>query len=88
MDSDRSNAVQAAKNMCNTCGTTCQKCQKGKMLHVVFGYITNQMMEDEAAGKIVLGGCLMPSSPEHQCNACHASVGGDELAALWHKSRS
>ena len=65
-----------------------KKCQKGKMLHVVFGYITNQMLEDAAAGRYALGGCLMPTSPVHRCNTCAASVGGDELAAIWRKSRS
>jgi hypothetical protein len=88
MNSDGGKAVQAAESTCSTCGTTCQKCRSGKMLHVVFGYITNQMMEDEAAGKIVLGGCLMPSSPKHQCNACHAFVGSDDLSPLWRKPRS
>jgi len=58
------------------------------MLHVVFGYITNQMLEDEAAGRYALGGCLRPTSPVHRCNTCAASVGGDELAAIWRKSRS
>ena len=88
MNSDGSNAVQAAGNACNTCGTFCQKCQKGKMLHVVYGYITNQMLQDAAAGRYALGGCLTPSSPVHRCSACGASVGGDELTALWRKSRS
>jgi hypothetical protein len=88
MNSDGSNAVQAAGNTCITCGTTCRKCQKGKMLHVVFGYITNQMLEDEAAGRYALGGCLKPSGPVHRCSACRESVGGDELTALWRKYRS
>ena len=88
MNSDGSNAVQAAGNTCNTCGTFCQKCQKGKMLHVVYGYITNQMLQDAAAGRYALGGCLKPSGPVHRCSACGASVGGDELTALWRKSRS
>ena len=88
MNSDGSNAVQAAGNACNTCGTFCQKCQKGKMLHVVYGYITNHMLQDAAAGRYALGGCLTPSSPVHRCSACGASVGGDELTALWRKSRS
>ena len=88
MNSDGSNAVQAAGNACNTCGTFCQKCQKGKMLHVVYGYITNQMLQDAAAGRYALGGCLKPSGPVHRCSACRASVGGDELTALWRKSRS
>jgi hypothetical protein len=57
------------------------------MVHVVFGYITNQMLEDEAAGRYALGGCLKPSGPVHRCSACGASVGGDELTALWRKSR-
>jgi hypothetical protein len=88
MNSDEINADQKVKNSCITCDTTCQRCQKGKMLHVVFGYITNQMLEDEAAGRYALGGCLKPSGPVHRCSACRASVGGDELTALWRKSRS
>jgi hypothetical protein len=88
MNSDEINADQMVKNSCITCDTTCQRCQKGKMLHVVFGYITNQMLEDEAAGRYALGGCLKPSGPVHRCSACRASVGGDELTALWRKSRS
>lgn len=88
MNSDGSNAVQAAGNTCITCGTTCRKCQKGEMLHVVFGYITNQMLEDEAAGSYALGGCLKPTGPVHRCNACGASVGGDKLLALVRKRRS
>jgi hypothetical protein len=58
------------------------------MLHVVFGYITNQMLEDEAAGRYALGGCLKPSGPVHRCSACGASVGGDKLLALVRKRRS
>jgi hypothetical protein len=88
MNSDGINADQKVKNTCITCDTTCQRCQKGKMLHVVFGYITNQMLEDEAAGRYALAGCLKPSGPVHRCSACRASVGGDELTALWRKSRS
>jgi hypothetical protein len=88
MNSDEINADQKVKNSCITCDTTCQRCQKGKMLHVVFGYITSQMLEDEAAGRYALGGCLKPSGPVHRCSACRASVGGDELTALWRKSRS
>ena len=88
MNSDVSNPGQEVKDTCLTCDTTCERCQKGKMLHVVFGYITNQMMEDDAAGRYALGGCLMPTGPVHRCNACGASVGGDELAAIWRKSRS
>ena len=88
MNSDESNTGQAVTDTCTTCNTTCQSCQKGKMLHVVFGYITNQMLEDEAAGKIALGGCLTPSSPVHRCSSCGASVGGDKLTALWRQSRS
>ncbi len=87
MNSDEINADQMVNNSCITCDTTCERCQIGKMLHVVFGYITNQMLEDEAAGRYALGGCLMPSSPVHRCSACGASVGGDELTALWRKSR-
>jgi hypothetical protein len=88
MNSDRRNPKQEAKRTCLTCDTTCQKCQKGKMLHVVFGYITNQMLEDEAAGSYALGGCLKPTGPVHRCNACGASVGGDKLLALVRKRRS
>ena len=88
MNSDEINADQMVKNSCITCDTTCEKCQKGKMLHVVFGYITNQMLEDAAAGRYALGGCLKPTGPVHRCNTCAGSVGGDELAAIWRKSRS
>ena len=88
MNSDVSNSGQEGKRTCLTCDTTCERCQKGKMLHVVFGYITNQMLEDEAAGRYALGGCLRPTSTVHRCNTCAASVGGDELAAIWRKSRS
>jgi hypothetical protein len=88
MNSGMSKANHEARRACPTCDTSCQRCQKGKMLHVVFGYITSQMMEDEAGGRYALGGCLMPTSPAHRCNTCAASVGGDELAALWRKSRS
>ena len=88
MNSDEINADQMVKNSCITCDTTCERCQIGKMLHVVYGYITNQMLEDEAAGRYALGGCLKPTGPVHRCNACGASVGGDELTALWRKSRS
>ena len=88
MNSDEINADQMVKNSCITCDTTCERCQIGKMLHVVYGYITNQMLEDEAAGRYALGGCLTPSGPVHRCSACGASVGGDELTALWRKSRS
>ena len=88
MNSRMSESKQEANGTCPTCDTTCEKCQKGKMLHVVFGYITNQMLEDNAAGRYALGGCLRPTSPVHRCNICAASVGGDELAANWRKSRS
>jgi len=88
MNSDGINADQKVKNTCITCDTTCQRCQKGKMLHVVFGYITNQMLEDEAAGRYALGGCLKPSGPVHRCSACGESVGGDKLLALVRKRRS
>jgi hypothetical protein len=88
MNSDEINADQKVKDTCLTCDTTCQRCQKGKMVHVVFGYITNQMLEDEAAGSYALGGCLKPTGPVHRCNACGASVGGDKLLALVRKRRS
>ena len=88
MNSGMSNSKQEANRTCLMCDTTCEKCQKGKMLHVMFGYITNQMLEDDAAGRYALGGCLKPTGPVHRCNACSASVGGDELAAIWRKSRS
>jgi hypothetical protein len=87
MNSDENTTSQAVTDTCTRCNTTCQRCQEGKMLHVVFGYITNQMLEDEAAGRYALGGCLKPSGPVHRCSACGASVGGDELTALWRKSR-
>ena len=88
MNSGMSNSKQEANRTCLMCDTTCEKCKEGKMLHVVFGYITNQMLEDNAAGRYALGGCLMPTSPVHRCTTCAASVGGDELAAIWRKSRS
>ena len=87
---DRSDESVGGKvaEICLTCETACGRCGEGKMLHVVFGYITNRMLEDEAAGSYALGGCLKPTGPVHRCNACGASVGGDKLLALMRKRRS
>lgn len=54
------------------------------MTHVVFGFITHQMLEDETAGRYAVGGCLVPPRPEHRCNVCGLLVRGDEvLTGVW-----
>lgn len=74
--------------LCPTCDTACQRCRKGKLTHVVFGFITHQMLEDEAAGRYVVGGCLVPPCPAHRCNACGSLVRGDVApTGIWGASR-
>ena len=56
-------AIQRKPAQCPHCGA--------KLLRVLYGEPTPEMMKKEEAGKLILGGCCIgPDSPDYRCFGC------------------
>ena len=54
-------------------GSTCPTCTKAKLVPLIFGLPGMDLVEQEARGEIVLGGCVSGEfPPELQCLGCSA----------------
>ena len=54
-------------------GSTCPTCKKAKLVPLIFGLPGMDLVEQEARGEIVLGGCVSSEfPPELQCLGCSA----------------
>ena len=50
----------------------CPKCGARTGIPILYGYPSPGMIEEDAAGKIELGGCIRTfDDPEWSCRACH-----------------
>ena len=50
---------------------TCPDCGSTEVVPIAYGIATDESLEEERQGKIVLGGCLMsPDNPAWCCKAC------------------
>ena len=50
---------------------TCPRCGSRGALPIVYGMPFPEMVEESAAGRVALGGCVIfPESPDWRCVAC------------------
>jgi hypothetical protein len=50
----------------------CPNCQSPDILDIVYGYPSNDLIEDSYKGKVRLGGCCVDeSNPNWQCELCN-----------------
>ena len=56
----------------------CPFCGKRHTIPIQYGMPTNEVFQDEQAGKIKLGGCIISKdNPNRYCKDCHKSFGKD-----------
>ncbi len=49
----------------------CPRCGSDEVLPIVYGMPSEEGIEKSAAGRVLLGGCMVwPESPEWRCVAC------------------
>jgi hypothetical protein len=50
----------------------CPRCGSADVLPIIYGYPSEKMIEDSAAGRISLGGCTIwqGESPAFECDSC------------------
>ena len=55
---------------------TCPRCKAEiRPVPIVYGFPSAEMWEDEQAGKVRLGGCVVwDESPDYSCPACEAML--------------
>ena len=59
----------------------CPNCNSENIIDIIYGYPTDELLEDSKAGRVVLGGCIVePSNPIFKCNNCFKRFG--ELGEL------
>ena len=49
----------------------CPRCSSSKVLPIVYGYPSEDLMAEAEAGKVRLGGCIVsPGDPDRACGEC------------------
>jgi hypothetical protein len=49
----------------------CPRCQSDEVLAIAYGLPSPEMVEESAAGRVDLGGCMItPESPDSHCVRC------------------
>ncbi len=49
----------------------CPKCNSDKVVPILYGYPSGDMVEKLSRGEIEIGGCIvMPDNPKWHCNNC------------------
>ena len=49
----------------------CPRCNSDKVLPILYGLPSDEMVEASVRGKIALGGCaVFPGNPDYTCNNC------------------
>jgi hypothetical protein len=49
----------------------CPRCHSDEVLPIVYGLPSPATVEESAAGRVALGGCMItPESPDWQCEMC------------------
>ena len=67
-------------------GSTCPACTKAKLVPLIFGLPGMDLVEQEARGEIVLGGCVSGEfPPELQCLGCSAQFYRKSEGVLLHE---
>ena len=61
-----------------TAPTRCPRCDSARVLPIAYGYPSLEMVEESAAGRVLLGGCLIfPDYLHWRCLDCgHAGQTG------------
>ena len=61
--------------------TRCPRCNSEEAVRVVYGMPSKEMVEESAAGRVALGGCVVfPDAPDFTCQNCGHEWRGDEAA--------
>jgi hypothetical protein len=51
--------------------TTCPRCGSQDVVQIVYGMPGPELVEESAAGRVALGGCMVgPDSPDSLCQNC------------------
>ena len=55
--------------------SVCQECGSKKIAEIIYGFPNDEDFEDEAAGRVILGGCVATGSdPNWQCLDCGQAI--------------
>lgn len=58
----------------------CPDCAGKKVVHIMYGYPTDETIENANDGSFVMGGCVVSGcDPSWRCTACGASIYREEL---------